>query len=321
MRVQALLPDRRLPLEVQPKGDARAEALIEWLGAEQAQVLRMLREAGALLFRGFLLADAVDFQRVISAFDAQPRRYVGGQSPRTVISERVYTSTEYPAGEQIPLHHELSYTASPPAFLAFFCERPPLSGGETPLLDGRRYLEALPSHLRAAFEGRGLRYLKNMHGGGGLGLGLSWQEHFETDDVDQVEAWLRQEGALWSWTPDGGLSVEFRRPATCRHPVTGEVVWYNQATLWHISRLGSRAETLRQVLGEEALPTHVSFDDGSPISDAWMQELRALEWSQASHFPWRRGDLLLVDNGLVAHGRAPFQGERRVLVSMGDGPL
>ncbi|MEV5548310.1 TauD/TfdA family dioxygenase [Streptomyces sp. NPDC052309] len=31
---------------------------------------------------------------------------------------------------------------------------------------------------------------------------------------------------------------------------------------------------------------------------------------------WAAGDLLLIDNVLVAHGRRPFTGRRRVLVAM-----
>jgi hypothetical protein len=33
---------------------------------------------------------------------------------------------------------------------------------------------------------------------------------------------------------------------------------------------------------------------------------------------WRPGDIMLVDNIRLAHGREPFQGEREVLVAMGD---
>jgi alpha-ketoglutarate-dependent taurine dioxygenase len=33
-------------------------------------------------------------------------------------------------------------------------------------------------------------------------------------------------------------------------------------------------------------------------------------------FPWSAGDVLILDNMLMMHGRQPYEGERRVLVAM-----
>jgi alpha-ketoglutarate-dependent taurine dioxygenase len=35
-------------------------------------------------------------------------------------------------------------------------------------------------------------------------------------------------------------------------------------------------------------------------------------------FPWQEGDLIAVDNMLVAHARRPFSGPRKLLVAMGE---
>ncbi|MEC0822849.1 TauD/TfdA family dioxygenase, partial [Bacillus atrophaeus] len=35
-------------------------------------------------------------------------------------------------------------------------------------------------------------------------------------------------------------------------------------------------------------------------------------------FPWQKGDIMILDNMLVAHGRKPFYGSRKVVVAMGD---
>jgi hypothetical protein len=34
--------------------------------------------------------------------------------------------------------------------------------------------------------------------------------------------------------------------------------------------------------------------------------------------PWRNGDVMLIDNMAVSHGRDPYRGSRRVLVAMTD---
>jgi alpha-ketoglutarate-dependent taurine dioxygenase len=49
-----------------------------------------------------------------------------------------------------------------------------------------------------------------------------------------------------------------------------------------------------------------------------MDEIRGAYDSETVKFDWQRGDLLLVDNMLVAHGREPFTGNRKVLVAMAE---
>ncbi len=200
-----------------------------------------------------------------------------------------------------------------PARLLFFCETPAATGGATPVADGARWLDSLDREVRDGFSA-GIRYIQNLPDG--HGLGRSWQDTFETDEKNNVEAYLSAAGATWEWTRSG-LRVSQVRPATTRHPVTRAEVWFNQADQWHLASLGREiASALAEMMPEEDMPQSVRFADGSPIPDDYVLQTRDRGLQSAVDVDWRAGDVLLLDNVLVAHGRRKFTGSRRVLVAM-----
>ena len=69
---------------------------------------------------------------------------------------------------------------------------------------------------------------------------------------------------------------------------------------------------------EDDLPTNTYYGDGTPIEPSVLDELREIYRQETVAFPWEKGDVLMLDNMLAAHGRAPFVGTRKVLVGMTD---
>jgi alpha-ketoglutarate-dependent taurine dioxygenase len=305
------------PLTVEP-ADAgvapTAAGLLEFLG-DAGALDELLLAHKALVFRSFGVAPE-ELDPVLDRLLPHRLAYVHGNSPRTRVGDHVYTSTEYPPEYTISMHNELSYSHRWPARLCFYCERAPDSGGATPVVDGARWLESLDDRVRADFAD-GVRYVQNLHDG--YGFGKSWQDTFETDRRDDVEAFLQGTGAELEWRPDGALRVAFVRPATLRHPRTGDQVWFNQSDQWHPATLGDEtAAALAEVLPEEDLPQRVTFADGRPIPAGHVGQVRDRGLAAAVDVGWAAGDLLLIDNVLVGHGRRPFTGPRRVLVAMSD---
>jgi alpha-ketoglutarate-dependent taurine dioxygenase len=307
------------PIVYEPTDAARGHTerdVLELLRERRGALLDELHRHGALLLRGFSVEGARAFQELVRVFAPRLLGYEGGDSPRAVVMDKVYTSTSYPAAAPILLHNEMSYSREYPSIIAFYCETPPEVGGATPLADCREVLTALTPDLVERFRSKRLRYIQNLHAG--VGLGKSWRDTFETEDRQQVEAILRRRGAELQWTADGSLRVAEVVDPVITHPVSGEPVFFSQAHLWHVSSLDPRTrDALLKIVTEDDLYHACTFGDGSPIAEADLDEIRRALDAATIEFPWRRHDILLLDNLLIAHGRRPFQGPRRVLVAMG----
>jgi alpha-ketoglutarate-dependent taurine dioxygenase len=304
---------RQLPLEAVPRTDVDLAA---WARDHADMVTGWLNRHGAVLFRGFAVDDE-RFAAAATALAGPALPYRERSSPRTEVRPGVYTSTDYPADQAIALHNENSYQRSFPSRLVFGCLLAPEHGGETPLADCRRVLSRLSDRTVSAFRARQVRYVRNYT----EGAGLSWQEAFQETDPGQLERYCHAEGIDVCWQPDGRLRTEQVRPALAVHPLTKERVWFNHAAFFHISGLDPsvRAALLAQ-FGPERLPVHACYGDGADFDSDVLAEVGQAYTAEAVAVPWRQGDVLLVDNLLVAHGRAPYDGARRVVVSMA-GPL
>lgn len=308
-----------LPLLIEAGADAGmgGDGLAAWVEQNREQLESALRRHGAILFRGFGVDSPAGFRRFARSYAGELGSYVDGNSPRRKLASGVYTSTEYPAQYFISLHNELSYSHRWPAVLLFCCITAAAEGGETVIADSRALLSALSPEVVEEFRRKGVTYVRNLHGGNGFGP--SWQETFETEDPAEAEAYCREGEGEWGWLEDGTLRISHRRAATAVHPQTGEEVWFNQADQFHPSTHPPEVyESLISLYAgrEESLPQNVRFGDGTPIDPAVLDHIRSATLSQSVYFPWREGDVLMVDNMLVAHGRAPFSGDRKILVSM-----
>jgi alpha-ketoglutarate-dependent taurine dioxygenase len=275
-----------------------------------------LTDAKALVWRGFSVRPD-EFDAVVDLLLPDRWAYKHGNSPRTKVGDigrNVYTSTEYPPEYTISMHNELSYAARYPGRLLFYCQQAPGSGGATPVVDGTRWLAALDDDVRAAYAG-GVRYRQNLHDG--HGFGKSWQDTFETSSRTDVERFLSETKADWEWRADGSLRIEQAGPSTIVDPRTGAEVWFNQSDQWHAAALGDEtARALAEIMPEADMPQSVTFADGSPIPAEYVVQVRDRGLAEAVDNDWNEGDLMLIDNVLVGHGRRPFTGPRRVLVAM-----
>lgn len=308
-----LRPGSPLPLVVRPA--LEGIDLVDWAAANTGFIESYLLRNGAILFRDFGLKAVEEFERLIETVCGPLLDYSYRSTPRHVISGRIYSSTEYPAHQSIPLHNENSYTRNWPMKLSFFSLQVAEQGGETPIADCRRIYEAISPEIRECFVRKGLMYVRNY----GTGLDLRWQEVFHTSGKAVVEDYCRKAGMEFEWIADDQFRTRQRGQAVERHPRTGEMVWFNQAHLFHVSRLEADVrEWLLVAFGEHNLPRNVYFADGSPIDPAMLDEIMRVCDEQSIVFPWKEGDVLMLDNMLTAHGRKPFVGKRKVVIGIAE---
>ena len=310
---EPMFADGGLPLVCRPA--MPGVGLVDWAQANRAQVDAKLLEHGAILFRGFGVASLDEFNRCVDAISGGALEYLFRASPRTQITKQfnIYSSTDYPAPERIFPHNEHSYSPVFPLHLYFYCETPSATGGETPLGDTRRLLARIDPTVRGAFTRRGIMYVRNY----GDGMGLPWQTAFQSDRPDEVEAYCRKIGIEAEWKPDGRLRTRQVGPALIRHPRTGEPVWFNHATFFNALTL---PESLRDALlaefGPEDLPQNTFYGDGQPIEPEVIAHLQDAYRAVMVEFPWREGDVVLLDNVLAVHARNAFTGARKVMTAM-----
>ena len=63
------------------------------------------------------------------------------------------------------------------------------------------------------------------------------------------------------------------------------------------------------------LADQLSWRDGRVIADADLEHVRDTIWRHMIAEPWQTGDMVVIDNAAVSHGRLPYRGPRQVVVA------
>jgi alpha-ketoglutarate-dependent taurine dioxygenase len=312
VRTGYLTSEQKLPLVMEPAMDG--VDLVDWAKANSQPIQEKLLKYGAILFRGFKMDAAGPLEQFAHAV-CRELYSQNGEHPREIITGQVYTPVFYPPDKHLLWHNENSFNETWPTKILFCCLKPAERGGETPVVDSREVYKSIDRNIRKKFTEKKIMYLRNY----GEHLGLSWQTVFQTTNCPEVERSCKANGFAFEWRRDGGLRTRCIRPATIRHPQTGEMSWFNQAQHWHISCLEPRArEGLMASFDEQDLPRNCYYGDGSRIEDSIMKEILGVYRKLEVSFPWKANDILLLDNILTAHARNLYEGERKMLVAMGD---
>lgn len=319
----------QLPIVIQSTTSLSKGDFFQLLTSERANFRQKITKYGGILFRGFPLQNADDFAEAIRYLGlGQFVDYIGGDSPRNKLNDGVYTSTEAPPSIKIPLHNELSFVKYYPKNIYFFCEVPPQAKGETILADARKVCEAVGSEVKQRFVNKNLRYVSCYYYKSKMMEFVnriqpshkSWIQVFETHCKKEVEQKCHEHEFEYQWNKNDWLKISQVRPAIMTHPETGEKIWFNQAHLYDFNPrlLGSwRYVGAKLFYCRPHTKLHeIFYGDHTPISRKDLYHILDVLDAQTVAFPWKKGDLLALDNVLTMHGRETFEGKRRILTAM-----
>ncbi|MEH2051410.1 condensation domain-containing protein [Nostoc sp.] len=300
-----------LPLVVQPS--VQGLDLLTWTKNNLEFIERQILQFGGILLRNFNITSISTFAQFIKSLCPDLLAYQERSTPRTELGDNIYTSTEYPSHQHIALHNEFSYAYTWPMKICFHCVKSADRGGETPIADSRKVFQLLDSKIKERFMQNNVMYVRNY----GTGIDLSWQEVFQTTDKSVVEDYCRKSTIEFAWKGNNLKTWQVRH-AVAKHPHTEEMVWFNQAHLFHISNLELEVRESMLKAFPQDLPRNAYYGDGSTIETSILDEIREVYQQATVSFSWQEGDILLLDNMLVAHGRNPFVGTRKVVVAMAE---
>jgi hypothetical protein len=303
------------PFPAVRKCDAPVElsTALEWVETHRGELTKELAQSGAIFFRDFPLGSVDDFDAFVQAFAFPNFAYQESLSNAVRVNwtDRVFSANESPPEVTIYLHHEMAQTPIYPSKLFFYCDKAAEEGGATPLCRSDVLIDRMeqecPEFLRDC-ESKGLKYSNVMppKDDAASGMGRSWKSTLNAETQQDAESRLTQLGYSWEWQNDGCLRATTPVLQAVRKLDDGRRSFFNQL----IAAFRGWKDTRND-------PSNaIRFGDDTPLDVPSV--MRAVEIAEELSFdvPWQAGDVALVDNYLVMHGRRFFVGTRKVLASL-----
>ncbi|WKB55887.1 TauD/TfdA family dioxygenase [Eleftheria terrae] len=273
-----------------------------------------LAETGALRLSGLPLRERADFDAFMAALGYAPHSYAGGIAVRARESGMALVASQEDARITMAPHNEMAYLPDVPAKVFFFCEQAAPHGGEVPINDIRDSVRHIPDEVLSEFAERGIRYHRHLPRES-TPTQVGWMETYGVPDAAALDALMQAQGLEHRWATRQAVMISQLRPAFRADPDGGAPLWFNQVTELHSSYWRNHP-LFPSDAPEHSYPATTSYGDGEPIDPQLITSLRAALWQTASAVRMAPGDVLVLDNLHIQHGRFAYEGPRRHLVSI-----
>jgi len=256
------------------------------LELEPEKIISLFKEFGVLLFRGFA-TDVEIFKEFSNSLSTDFIDYAGGAFNRRIINGDKTVLSVNDFNSEIKLHGEMYYQKNIPLMLWFFCANPASEKGETTICDGRQFFNELSSATQDLFSKNKLKFTVHISQ-------EQWQKKYKIEDINQLEEICKVNDTRLTSYKDNSILLEYISPAILP------------------SRCGNYQVFINSLLPTKQLnPNILRFEDDSDIPDTVMFEVNEIAERITTEIDWQKGDILMIDNTRILHGRRAFDDEMR----------
>lgn len=287
--------------------------LATWISEHKATVDEALSRAGTVLFRGFEITTPEDVDAVVEGYGEPGFTYADSLSNavRVNLTPRIFTANEAPPDVSIFLHHEMAQTPLYPSKLFFSCMIAPQTGGATPICRSDIVFDQLKAEapeLVIQLRKHGVRYSNTMpaQDDPNSGQGRSWRSTLSCDTRTDAEVRLKKLGYSYEWSAEDTLRVTSPALPAIMELSDGCESFFNQLIAAFRGWKDARNDPTKSV----------TLGNGAPLDVKALG--RAIEIADELSYDlhWQAGDVALLDNYRVMHGRRPYSGKRRVVAAL-----
>jgi alpha-ketoglutarate-dependent taurine dioxygenase len=262
---------------------------------EPRWVVSRLAEAGLVLFRGFN-PDLESFSSFVRAHSSKvtldpARSFHGGG-----VAQRVDAGTA-----AVGLHIENGNSPFSPDLTWFFCERAATVGSQTTVCDGYQVWDNASESARKQFSATDIVYSRRVDEGKWKGF-----VHYHLGGVKPLE----------EITIDDILALTNDRTSTAiTANEDGSIIYSYRTAAAHPTLFGERLAWANSIFGPSYNyeKPRITFADGSEMPAELVSEMRVLTDALTENIDWFDGDVALIDNTRVMHGRRAIEDPHRTI--------
>ncbi|OUL25560.1 TauD/TfdA family dioxygenase [Nostoc sp. 106C] len=252
----------------------------------QEEIISLFKSYGVLLFRGFETNTEI-FTEFSNLLSTDFMDYSGGAFNRRIIKNDKTVLSVNDFNFEIKLHGEMYYQKNVPLMLWFFCANPAAEKGETIVCDGRQLFNELSNSTKELFSNKKLKFTVPMNE-------EAWQQKYKIDNLNQLQEICRHNDIKLTIYEDKSILTEYISPAIIP------------------SRCRKYRVFINSLLPAKQLYSNlIRFEDDSEISEEVMSEVNEIAERITTEIAWQKGDILMIDNTRVLHGRRAFSDEKR----------